>query len=222
MTGLERNIKYWLFYICKVTLTSFAMIIGIVAFMSFSDGSGFVATFTKMLPLYLILMSVLMVIVNGFTNITVVFPVTVSFGARRKSSVYGMAIANHIISIVLWTVALGSFYYAYTEYRMVIAALWPMLIGIFCLMMFLGNLVAVFSNRFGRTAGMIFYIVFVILVTVLVVTFINEAGALGALLTVAMVNIFGLGIIIAVVCILLDVLGVWLLYRGVAKKDLSF
>lgn len=222
MTGLERDIKYWLFYICKVSLTTFAMIIGIVAVMSFADGSGFVETFFSTLPLYLILMCTLMVIVNGFTNITVVFPITVSFGSRRKTSVYGMAIANHIINLVCWIIALISLYYAYPEYRMLMPGLWPVFIAIFCFMMFLGNLVAVFSNRFGRTAGMVVYIAFVILLTMAVVMFVGNQAILETVMTAAMINFFGLGIVIALVCVALDALSVWLLYRGVAKKDLSF
>lgn len=222
MTGLERSIKYWLFYTCKVSLTTIGMIIGIVAVISFFDGSGFVATFTKTLPLYLVLMCTLMVIVNGFTNITVIFPVTVSFGARRRTSVQGMAIANHLINLCCWLIAFASFYYAYPDYRSIIPALWPLLIAVFCFLMFLGNMVAVFSNKFGRTAGMIFYCVFVIACTGTASYFIGSRENLGTILNAVFFNLFGLGIIVAVVCAFLDVLSVWFLYRGVANKDLSF
>lgn len=221
MTGLSRNIKYWMTYIVKSSASVLAMIIGIVAVSAFFDGSDFMITFTEQLPMYLLMMCMMIVVVFGFTNITVIYPVTISFGSRRSTSIVGMALSTHICTVVLAGLALASALYTRPNMKQTVALLWPALIGLFCLLMFLGNMVAVLSNRFGRVAGMIFYIIFILAVTIGTIMFL-DAELLDKLITMAMISPFAIATVFCVVGILLDILGVWLLYRSVAKKDFSF
>lgn len=219
---MERNLKYWFLYIGKTSLQVFGMIVGIVAVCAFFDGGNFFDRFISQLPMYLGMMCMMVVVVvYGFTNITTIFPMTVSLGARRSSSIIAMMIVNHVIFTILLAIAVASLIYSTPGLGEFVGVAWPLFIGVAALLMFLGNLVGVFSNRFGRTAGMIFYIVFVILMSVgagLATAFLGKTDFVKAAITSAT----GLFFLIAVVGVLLDIFSVWLTIKSVAKKDISF
>ncbi len=218
---MERNLKYWAYYICKTSAQVVAMIIGMVAIISFFDGAGFFDAFITNLPLYLLLMCLMVVVVYGYTNITTVFPITVAFSSRRKTSIYGMMLVNHIIFAVLMTLSVLSLMYSQEAVRELMPALWPLFIGGSALLMFFGNMVGVFSNKFGRVAGMIVYIIFVVILSVgfgLVIGFMGRSG----MLEVLMAFQGGLLIIISIAGVLLDLLSIWLTAKCVEKKDITF
>ena len=223
MTGLERNLKYWFFYIAKTMGLTYLMIIGICAFMSFVDGGNFMEVFAKNVVMYLIMASGMSIIAFGFTNITTIFPVTVSFSSRRSSSLIAMNVAQHVFCLLSFAFAFACAVYVYPDIRPYVGACIPAIIGATCLLFFMGNIVAFLSDRFGRTLGMVLYIVFVLAVSVGCVFGIAVlTRGEGALFAALVTNINALGVIVCAVGILLDALGIWLLAAGTKNKDIKF
>lgn len=218
---MERNLKYWAYYICKTSAQVVAMIIGIVAVTSLFDGAGFVNAFITNLPTYLLMMCLMIVVVYGYTNITTVFPVTVAFSTRRKSSIYGMMLVNHIIFAVLMTISVLSLMYSQPAIKELMPVLWPGVVGASALLMFFGNMVGVLSNKFGRTAGMIFYVIFVVMISIGFGVVMGLMGRSG-IMDVLMVNQGGLLILISIVGVLLDIFSIWLTAKCVENKDITF
>ena len=223
MTGLERNLKYWFTYIGKTMGLTYLMIIGICAVMSFFDGGNFLDTFSKYIVTYLIMASGMSIIAFGFTNITTIFPLTVSFGSRRSTSLIGMNVAQHVMCMLSFAFALLCGLYRSPEARAYVGILIPVVIGGVCLLFFMGNIVAFLSDRFGRTIGMILYVVFIMAVSVGAAIFVGGLSkGEGSIFRAIIDNATYLGFVICVVGILLDCLGIWLLAAGIKKKDLKF
>ena len=148
MTGLERNIKYWFSYVGKSIGQIYLMIIGIVAVMSFFDGRDFLTTFSKNLVMYLVMASAMSIMVFGFTNITVIFPTTVSFSSKRSTSLIGMNVAQHVMCLLSFAVAFLFGLYTEPNLRPMAGPLIPIIIGGVCFLFFIGNIMAVLSDRF--------------------------------------------------------------------------
>ena len=220
MTGLERNFKYWFYYIGKSMGLIYLMIIGIVAITSYLDAENFLERFSTNIAVYLTMASAMSVIVFGFTNITVVFPVTVSMSSRRSSSLIAMSVAQQILCLLSFVVSFFCALYQWPILRDGLSVVIPAGLGAVGVLFFLGNIVAFLSERFGRTLGMILYIVFVMLVTFGVVF---GAGFLGSdKLRAAIYNANALAVIICAIGILLDALGIWILAAGINKKEIKF
>ena len=220
MTGLERNIKYWFYYVGKSMGLIYLMILGIVAVTSLLDGDNFMDRFSSNIAIYLTMASAMSVIVFGFTNITIMFPLTVSMSSRRSSSLIGMSVAQQIICLLSFVVSFLCALYKWPVLKEMLGVVIPAGLGVVGVVFFLGNIVAVLSERFGRTLGMILYIVFVMLVTFGCVMGMNLLGT--DTFKVAAANAGAVAIIICAAGILLDVLGIWLLSEGINKKDIKY
>lgn len=220
MTSLERNFKYWFLYVGKSMGVIYLMILGIVAITSLLDGDNFMDRFSSNIAIYLTMASAMSVIVFGFTNITVMFPVTVSMSSRRSTSLVGMCVAQQVICLLSFVVSFLCALYKWPSLKENLVVLIPAGLGFVGVIFFLGNIVAVLSERFGRTLGMILYIVFVMLVTFGCVMGVNMLGT--DTFKAAAANAGAVAIIICAVGILLDVLGIWLLSVGINKKDIKF
>ena len=223
MTGLERNIKYWIFYIGKTMGLTYLMIIGICAFMSFFDGGNFMEVFSKNIVTYLIMASGMSIIAFGFMNVTTIFPITISFSSRRSSSLIGMNVAQHVFCLLSFAFAFACFLYISPEIRPYAGAAAPAVFGGVCVLFFMGNIVALLSDRFGRALGMVLYMIFVLAVcvgSIFLVTALTrkESTLLPALLT----NVGALSVIICAAGIILDAIGIWLLAVGIKNKDIKF
>lgn len=220
MTGLERNIKYWFSYVGKSLGLIYLMIIGIVAVTSLLDGDNFMDRFSSNIAIYLTMASAMSVIVFGFTNITVMFPVTVSMSSRRSSSLIGMNVAQQVLCLLSFVVSFLCALYKWPVLGEMLSLVIPVGIGVVGVLFFLGNIVAFLSERFGRTLGMILYIVFVMAITFTVVMC---AGLIGSdTFMVAATNLNAIAILICAGGILLDVVGIWILAAGVNKKEIQF
>lgn len=221
MESLVRNFKFWTWYYAKTDALTTVMIIVMVAITSFADGDNFFEAFFTMLPLYLILMIVMEVIVFGFTSITVLFPFAVGMGAKRSSCIVAKVLLEHIVFIINVAVAVTVLAITKPEMKQYILIAIPLAIAAMGILMLTGNLVALLSNKFGRTAGMIFYIIFVILCVFGIMLAITSDFAVNLALTL-MYNTFSFGVLIAVLALLLDAGSAYLLYISVKTKDLNF
>ena len=220
MTGVERNLKYWFYYIGKSMGLIYLMILGIVAVTSLLDGDNFMDRFSSNIAMYLTMASAMSVIVFGFTNITVVFPVTVSMSSRRSSSLIGMNVAQQVICLLSFVVSFLCALYKWPVLKDYLVIVVPAGLGLVGVLFFMGNIVAVLSERFGRTLGMILYIVFVMAITMGIVLGMNMIGR-----DTFMVALAAGGPIAILICaggILLDILGVWILSAGINKKDIKY
>jgi len=224
MTGLERNLKYWFSYVGKSIGQIYLMIVGIVAVMSFLDGSDFLMTFSKNLVMYLVMASAMSIMVFGFSNITIIFPTTVSFSSKRSTSLIGMTVAQHVMCILSFAVAFVFGLYIEPNFRPMAGPAIPVVLGGICFLFFIGNIMAVLSDRFGRTLGMVLYMLFVFaLVFVIVFGYNYLAGGKGeALVQALFTNLGAASVIICALGVLLDVIGVWILAAGIKNKDLKF
>ena len=219
----SRNMKFWLLYFVKTTAMVFALITGMVAFMTIMSGEPFLQEFSKNIATYFIMASVLTVMVYGFTCLTVFVPLGVSFGTRRKPSIICMSIAEHIVLLFAFAVSIVLLAIANKDLGPLLLAFLPFVVAFILFIMFLGNLISVFSNRFGRTAGMIVYIFAVFVCSAGLGVLIGARGdVLEILLGLVTFNPVMLGTTVAVVFLGLDVLSVFFMIKGLNKKELSF
>jgi len=220
MTSLERNLKYWFYYVGKSMGLIYLMIFGIVLVTSLLDGDNFMDRFSSNIAMYLTMASAMTVIVFGFTNITVMFPVTVSMSSRRSSSLIAMSIAQQVICLLSFVISFLCALYKFPFLKDYLVLVIPAGLGAVGVLFFLGNIVAFLSDRFGRTLGMILYIVFVMAITFGVVMGVGLISS--EMFETAMVNPGPIAIIICAVGILLDVVGILLLSLGLNKKEIKF
>lgn len=216
-----RNMKYWMVMIGKTFLVIFGMILAIIAINALASGGSLIEEFIQTAPRYLVMMAALMTIALAYSNICVVFPLTVTFGTRRTPSVVSMLISEHIFVFIAFMIAGISFFYSFREFDNLLPALLPIVIAVVCLMMFLSNLVALLSSALGRVAGMICYFVSIIVVTALsVILIVSEIDKVIAALETGSVILYVVAAI--ALAVLLDVGTAALLVLHVKKKDLSF
>lgn len=223
MSGFERSLKHWFWYQAKTSAVTVLMIIGICAVTAFFDGN-FMESFFKMLPGYMAMMAAMTTIVYGFSNITVNFPLSVSFSARRKNSLIAMNIAQQVIALILFAIAALSYLYGNPDLKEAAMVVWPGALGAAFLLLFFGNIVGIFSNKFGRTFGMIAYVIFVFLMVIVAMCVINIAGRDDSTIFInsVLMNVSGWCVIAGLVGFALDILSVWIMYLTIKKKDISF
>lgn len=223
MSSMGRNLKHWLFYQAKTAGLTFVMIIGMVSVFAFASGGNFIEKYLEILPLYLGLMATFSIIVNGFTGISVIFPVTVSFGAKRRDSVVAMALSVHVVAVIEYGITFLALYFAKPEIGILLKELWPIFIAVICFVLALGNLVALLSNRFGRVAGMICYAIIILVAVVGIIMGMNLLlGTETFNFNAASVVALGIATIASLVFLALDVLSTYWLYKSVKEKDLTF
>lgn len=221
MNSMARNLKHWMLYQAKTAGITFLMIIGLTALFAFSSGGSYVDNFLKILPMYLGLMATFSIIVNSFTGISVIFPVTVSFGATRKHSIYAMVISVHLVAIVEYGITAAALLYTKPELIEMAKLLWPGFIAVIAFVLSLGNFIALLSNRFGRVAGMICYVAIVFLSVVGIVFGISLLASKVEFST-AMMFPLAISTVVAIIMIVIDVVSTYLLYRSIKVKDLTF
>lgn len=191
MKGLGRNIKYWSIYCAKTIGLVWLMMAGIVAVTSFFDGDFQLMTFCSNLALYLAMSCVLLTFVYAFTNITTIFPITISNGTRRVSSLAGMIIVQHIFILLGMTISgvlLGVCRPGFFE---VILSIWPLALGLFFAMMGLSCLIAVLCTKLGRVIGIILYII-VVIGSVVLISFGFISNSFDALALISMFGMIGI------------------------------
>lgn len=221
MSSMGRNIKHWILYQIKTAGITFGLIIALCAFVALVSGDAVLDSFFTILPVYLTMMATFSIIVNGFTGVSVIFPITVSFGAKRKESIYAMTLSVHLTAIVEYGVSLAALLYVKPQYLDLVKGLWPAIIAVICMVLAFGNLVAMLSNKYGRMAGMICYIV-IVLIAAVSIGFLIGMVADKIQTTVISVLPLAISTVAAIVMIGFDALSTYLLYKSVKVKDLTF
>lgn len=165
MKGIGRSLRFWNETLQKMMLTMVLMVIGILAVMTFLDGGNFMEEFGKSLPPFLIMVAFLTVFMNALNGMSNYFPVTVSLGSSRKQSFIAMQIIQHMIMAELTILIYLCCHFLTSEMYRGFFVTYPMtFVGLLFLMVGAGNLISTVCLRFGRTIGLIVYIVVIILV----------------------------------------------------------
>jgi len=219
MKGLGRNLKYWFTYLGKTFLIVYAMIAGIVAATTFFDGAPTIIDFFENMAAYSVMVSIILVMVYAFTNMAAIFPMTVSLGTRRKTSILAMTLVEHAVILISIVLALIFLTLASKDYIVLAIKYWPLVVGTFFFLMTMGNFVAVLSAKFGRVLGMILYIASVIACSIgATMLFLRTEEVLGFF------GGFNMGLMLAFMALafVLDVLMTVLLNASVRKIELKF
>ena len=219
MKGLGRNLKYWFTYFVKTFCLVAAMMIGITIVTTTMDGEFSIAKILNHSAGYVAFTAVLLVMVYAFTNVTVNYPLSVSFGSTRLPSLLGMEIAQHIITFI--GLVIGIAFYSVNNFEVVkeYLGLWPLILAAVFVMHALGALISILSAKFGKTLGMILYIAFVVTCTVAFTMFMfNSSSNAGALATIASIP----WALIALAGLVLDVLFFLALYAVLRNRNIDF
>ena len=223
MKGLGRNLKYWFCYSLKIFLMITVMMVGIVTVTSFMDAEEFsIVTILGRSAGYIAFSTFILIMVNAFNNISVVYPMTVSLGSTRMPSLLGMNIGQHLVSLIGFVSAIICAIVASPNSWSLVISFWPVILAALFAFHAFGGLIAVLSAKFGKTLGMIIYVLTIIGACVLGGFFISrfivrDSVSVGFSFDMS-AGIMGLGLLVALV---LDILFFLLLYMVVRNKNLE-
>lgn len=178
MSGYKRSFLYWF----RIMEQQFLIWIGTILVFAVIFGTG--EDSREMLASYLPMMSAIMIMVFCMNGPVLYIPQGISFGATRREIFTGMEIIMHLItlqiallSILVIQIDSESGILGYLTYNAFMnKAEMCKLFGTFYLLVCsLGNGVNVVTIKFGKTVGMIVYILCVIVFTIGAVFTINLA-----------------------------------------------
>ena len=224
MKGLGRNINYWFCYSFKSFLMVTAMMVGIVTVTAFMDADPLsVTAILGRSAAYIAFSTFILIMVNAFNNVSVVYPMTVSLGSTRMPSLLGMTIGQHLVSLIGFAAAVIFTIIANPDMSDLLVTFWPLVLALLFTCHAFGGLIAVLSAKFGKILGMILYFAAIIGVTVLGVYFLSSFIIGGGSVTtdIALDINAGLMVVILFAPLVLDVLFFLLLYAVVRNKNLE-
>lgn len=163
MKGIGRNLCFWNEILQKMMLTMVLTVIGILAVMTFLNGGDFMEEFGKSLPSFLMMIAFLTVFMNALNGMSNYFPMTVSLGSTRKQSYIAMQIIQHMIMAeLIILIYLCSHFLTAEMYRGFFVSYPMTFVGLNFLMVGVGELISAVCIRFGRTKGLIVYVVIIL------------------------------------------------------------
>ncbi len=223
MKGLGRNINYWFNYSLKAFLMVTAMMVGIVTVTAFMDADPLsISSILGRSAGYIAFSTFILIMVNAFNNIAVVYPMTISLGSTRMPSLLGMTIGQHLVSLIGFAVAIIFFIIARPDMSSMFITFWPLVLALLFASHAFGGFVAVLSAKFGKILGMILYLVSIVGITILGVYFLSGFILDGSASADFALNINpGLMIVILFAPLVLDALFFLLLYAIVRNKNLE-
>lgn len=165
MKGMGRSLCYWGYTIEKSFLTMTVSLLAILLLLSLMEGK----PAYELMPSYIVMMGLVFVLIQFMNNANYHVPLTLSYGSTRMESVTGMELAVHVMAaqcILLLVIveqfipdtfllSMKGWYWVYTAFFLVCCC------G--------GNLICAASLRFGNKAGILVYVV-LLLVGVAVIT----------------------------------------------------
>lgn len=222
MKGIGRNLRFWGETMQKMMLYMVLTVIGMLAFMTVMDGGDFVEEFGKDLPTFLIMITFLTVFMNALNGMSTYFPVTVSLGSTRKQSYMAMQITQHGIMAELVILIYLCYNFITPEmYRGFLAPYPVTFVGLILLVLGLGDLISASCLRFGRTIGVIVYMVTIIIVVGGVVG-IGMSGVLDLMVVGSSLQAILASPWIFLLGLLVDLIMMSVLYLQVRKSNLQF
>ena len=221
MKGLKKNLIFWAVTYEKVVGAMFLGIFVYVFMMAFVGGGISPEELRSRFLGYIWLFIGISAFVNGFSGSLSYFPQTISLGSTRRASFTGMQIMQHVIMLQYLVIGIVAYFFLDQEMLVKLLQMGLSIIGGVLLLIALSNLVCICSVKFGRTVGMVVYIVTFIsvLVGVCVVLFINSGNKediFHAISEICSKPYLFLGGILA------DAVTMALYYRMSLKQDLQF
>lgn len=164
MKGMGRNLLFWGKTLEKMVLMMALWVIGIVSFMTLLEGGDFWKEFGNQLPMYVIMLTFLSIFMISMNGTQIFFPLTVSFGSTRTQSFAAMEMILHLIVAEYLAAISVLSYFCNPEIWRFCSGYFLSVVGVLLVFCGMGNLIATTYMRFGRTVGIIIYIVLLILI----------------------------------------------------------
>ena len=165
MKGIGRNLRFWGVALHKVMLSMVATIAVMLVFFTLMEGGNFMEEYGKQVPFYLIMLAFISSFMNALNGMNTQFPLTLSFGSTRKDSFIAMQVMQHLIMAEYLIAFYAWVYFVILERKAAFGEPYFMsAMGIVLLVLGLCHLTSAVSLRFGRTIGVIVYIVSIIAV----------------------------------------------------------
>lgn len=170
MKGIGRNLHFWGIILHKTMLMMVATIAVMIAFFTFMEGGDFMEAYGNQVPFYLIMLAFISSFMNAMNGVNIQFPLTVSLGSTRKDSFIAMQIMQHLIMAEFLIALYAWVYFVILKKEVAFGEPYFMsAVGIVLLVLGLCHLTSAAMMRFGRTIGVIVYLISIIALIALVV-----------------------------------------------------
>lgn len=219
MKGIVNNLRFWGITLHKTVLAMVATIAVMLAFFTFMEGGNFLEGYGNSVPFYLIMLAFISSFSNAMNGMNIQFPLTVSFGSTRKDSFIAMQFMQHLIMMEYLIAFYAWVYFVMLKKEVPFGEPFFMsAVGIVLIVLGLCHLTSAAMVRFGRTIGVIVYLISIIaLVVGTVLSNSFEAptleGIIGFLFEGPWILIGGIAF---------DVIMMAVLYSQVKKNNLQF
>ena len=222
MSGMKRNLKYWLGNQEKQVLFMLGYIVVMAGVISFMEGGDIWEIFLQMLPQYMLMIMLVFSFVNAFNCINIYFPLTISLGGSRKTSFIAMQIAQHLMMLEFLAAYLASLLPGLRANSELSSwAVAAMGLTITFLLQGIGSVIAIVCVKFGKGVGVAIYVIMIIVVVIGVGAGIGLT-AMGLFPVQGFLRKLASGFWLLLPGAGFDVLMAWLLYRVIRCKDLQF
>lgn len=222
MAGLKRNLRYWMSFMQRQML---AVLLGIVAMLvafSLLWGENILEIYLERMPMYLAMMIMITILSNAYAGMTTYFPMTISLGSDRKSSLIAMVLSNHLMQLELVLVCIlptlpYGFHGDVGKWSM--AVMLALALAFF--MLGLGAVISILAVRASRTVVFLVYVLSLIITIlgVIVVLILIEEQVIVLGLTLEELLMSPLFLVIGIV---FDVVMECVMYKVIRNKDLQF
>ena len=221
MKGMGKSLRFY----CETLFISALKTIVLMAFLTVAmvlmEGGDYNETASKIVPMYLIIFVVIINFTSAMNSVLGLLPMTVSLGGTRKSSFWGLIVSEHLLNVGLLILVYICYYFLFNDS---FNSFWmPFIlsaIGLFIVMVSMGNLVGVISLKYGRTKGVILYVILMLVVMFTMISFVMS-GQFSWIMEDSLVAKFFRGPWILLLGIAIDVVIGWFSYNVIRKSDLQ-
>lgn len=220
MKGLKKNLIYWGYTFEKLAVALLAGIAVYTVMMCLMEGGINIEDFSRFLLGYLWIFAFIGIFMNGFTAALSYFPMSISLGTSRKASFWAMQIMQHLIMLQYLVIGAVAYYLFDKELFFNMGKMVLSILGLFLALMTLTNITCICSAKFGKIAGLVVYIVSLILiVATVVIVLLSGQGELDGfeevIRSIVMKPYLFVGALLA------DVITIGLYYLVAKKQDLK-
>lgn len=221
MKGIGKSLRFYCDSIFQGFIRTLVFVAVFSAVMISMEGGDYKEASSNIVPLYLIIMVVLMNFITAMNCVSVIMPMTVSFGSTRKSSFWGMVISEHLFNIAFLAVVYVCCYFISGDwFNSFLMPFVLSVVGYLVIMISLGNLVGVISLKYGKTKGAVIYVIFILAVVFGAMIF-GMSGVYGWFAEGGVLDSILKGPWILIVGIVTDVVISWFSYFAIRKSDLQ-
>lgn len=156
---IKRNLLYWGRVFENLTGSMFLGILVYMLVMSVLDGGMDFENPGGKIIAFIVMFLCICAFVTAFQALNVNFPLTISMGSTRKASFIGMEIMLHGVMAQWCLLAAFACLFLEKEVREILAHAAVGMIAFVVILMMLANLMCVFAACFGKTVGVIAYVI---------------------------------------------------------------